>query len=175
MKSLKRLLLPSIATAAFLAAGAVSRADTLNLVLDAPYQLTTGSNTVTFDVTIYNTGAADTIYLDGDSFNIDSPLTLDDSGFFDNAPTSLGPSDSSSDFELFTVTVPDGTPTGLYTGSFEILGGGPSDDNVIGVADFDVQVTPEPTSLLLLLTGLAGLAVMRLRGRFTGNLCSKER
>jgi hypothetical protein len=161
--------------AAFLAAATVSRADALNLVFDAPYQFTTAGNTLTFDVTILNTDAVDTIYLNNDDANVDSPLTLDDSGFFNNAPISLGPSTSSLDFELFTVTVPDGTPYGVYTGTFEILGGGPSDDNEVGIATFDIQVTPEPTSLLLLLTGLAGLAAMRLRARFTGNLCTRVR
>lgn len=169
MKTLTRLLLPSIAMAAFLAAATAARADTLDLVLDAPYQLTPGGNTLTFDVTIYNTDAVDTIYLNSDNSNVDLPLTLDNSGFFSNAPSSLGPSGSSVDFELFTVTVPEGTPYGVYTGTFEILGGGPSDDNLLGTALFNVQVTPEPASLLLLLTGLAALAGMRLRSQFAGS------
>ena len=75
----------------------------------------------------------------------------------------MAPSSSSGDFELFTVDIPNGTPVGLYAGSFEILGGGPSDQNVVGTATFDVQITPEPGSLLLLATGLFALGVMARR------------
>jgi hypothetical protein len=112
---------------------------------------------------LFNTDPTNTIYLNADSNNVDSPLTVDDSGFFNNAPFSLAPSSSSGDFELFTVDIPNGTPVGLYTGSFEILGGGPSDQNVVGTATFDVEITPDPGTLLLLGTGLLALGFLAER------------
>jgi hypothetical protein len=163
-----RLFVLSLAIAAFLMAGTAAKADPLSIVFNSPSQLTLPGNTLTFDVTVYNTDPANTIFLNSDSYNIDAPLTLDDgsstftTGFWAFAPLSLAPSSSSGDFELFTLTIPYGTPYGLYTGSFEILGGDTnSDQNVVGTADFDAYVTPEPSSLSLLGIGLfTGLLVL---------------
>jgi hypothetical protein len=62
---------------------------------------------------------------------------------------------------LFNVDIPEETPLGLYTGSFEILGGGdPSDDtDVAGSANFDASVTPEPPNFLLFGAGMLALAL----------------
>jgi hypothetical protein len=109
-----------------------------------------------FDATVTN-NSSQTEYLNADSFNVDSPLTLDDSPFYNNYPLFLGAGDSFTGV-LFNVDVPATTPEGLYAGSFEIIGGtSPLDDtDVIGSATFNVNV-PEPASLILLFTCLAGL------------------
>lgn len=163
MKSSSKLLVLSLTMAGFLLAGTAAKADPISIVLDSPFQIGQPGTSVTFDATLFNTDPTNTIYLNADSNNVDSPLTVDDSGFFNNAPFSLAPSSSSGDFELFTVDIPNGTPVGLYTGSFEILGGGPSDQNVVGTATFDVEITPEPGTLLLLGTGLLALGFLAER------------
>jgi hypothetical protein len=158
MKISKNLLLLSLAAVAFLLAGTAAKADQLSITLDSPFQNTgTLGGTLTFTATVTNTDPTNTIYLNSDSFNLDV-LTVDDSGFWTNSPLSLGPLDSSADFELFTVDVPFGAPVGLYAGTFEILGGDPSDvTNVIGSVNFNVNVVPEPSSLSLAGIGIVGL------------------
>jgi hypothetical protein len=159
MKISKNLLLLSLAAVAFLLAGTAAKADQLSITLDSPFQNTgTLGGTLTFTATVTNTDPTNTIYLNSESFNLDAPLTLDASGFWTNSPLSLGPLASSGDFELFTVDVPFGAPVGLYAGTFEILGGDPSDvTNVIGSVNFNVNVVPEPSSLSLAGIGIVGL------------------
>ena len=170
MKSLRRMLAPSLAITAFLMAGAAAYADPLTIAFDAPFQSGYGGETLTFSANVTNTDPVDTIDLNSDSYNVDSPLVLDDSGFWNNAPLSLGPSSSSGDIELFTILVSLGTPLGLYEGSFEILGGvdPTSDLDEVGKASFDVNVyaAPEPGSFLLLATGLLALGALGGRKLF---------
>ncbi len=175
MKRCKNLLKVSLAIAGLLLAGTAARADSLTLTLDAPFQ-SGPMDTFTFTGTIAYTNADSTNdggvteYLNGDSFSVDAPATLDDSAFLNNAPLSMNPGDSSGDIVLFTVTTPafvgGSLADNFYTGSFSIVGGASSSDDtdVLATQDFDAQVTPEPTSWLLLATGLAGLLfTMKLR------------
>lgn len=173
MKSSRRWLVMSLTIACFLLAGTAANADTLVISLSAPYQ--SGSQGFfAFNATVVNTSAS-TVYLNGDDFSVDSPLIVDDSPFA-SYPFFLGAYDNQVDSTdsytgvLFNVSVPPATPMGLYAGSFEILGSGdPNDDTTVaGSAVFNVNVTPEPSSLIPVLAGLAGLGGMLRRRRMAG-------
>ncbi len=134
-------------------------ADAINLTLSNPVQITGQGTTVTFTATVtapITNGAP--IFLNGDSFNVDAPLTVDDSGFLFGFPLSMNPGDTFTGL-LFTVNVPLTTPLGNYFGNFQILGG--SDGGALNpislVVPFEVTVVPEPASLMLLGTGALGL------------------
>jgi hypothetical protein len=165
LRTLSMLVLFVLPTALLLSSRAF--ADTINLSLTDPVQSGTAGSTGLFSATVSASGKnSDAIFLNGDSFNVTSPLVLDDSGFFQNFPLSLDPGDSFSGV-LFSVELPPNVAAGLYTGSFEILGGadGGAVDN-LGSVDFQVNVTPtastvpEPESLMLLAAGLPGVALL---------------
>lgn len=134
-------------------------ADTITLTLSDPTLSGVPGSTLDFTATISapstNTG---TIYLNGDSFNLNSPLTLDDYGFYFIFPASFDPGTSDTDV-LFSINIPADAAITSYIGSFTILGGsdgGASD--VLATANFQVNAVPEPSNVLLVATGLAGLA-----------------
>jgi PEP-CTERM motif len=149
-------------------------ADSLNFALIQSALSAPPGNTLTFAATVSApiTNGAD-IYLNGDSYYL-STLVINDNDFFANAPFFLAPGHSST-FDIFTVRIPAGTPVATYPGFFEILGGASgSASNTLGNVDFSVTVTPdsvtatpEPSSFMLLGSGLAGLAgvVRRKRSR----------
>jgi hypothetical protein len=145
-------------------------ADTIGLSLNAPAQSGTAGSTVSFVATVSAPGTnGGTVFLNGDSFNLSSPLILDDSGFFNDFPLSLDPGESFSG-TLFSIALPSNLAAGLYTGSFEILGGADSGAlDTLGSVDFQVNVAPtastvpEPESLMLLVAGLPGVALLMQR------------
>jgi hypothetical protein len=160
MKNLRNLLVLSMAMVCFLLAGTAAKAVPFTITLDLPYQ--SGSKTLyIFDGTLTNTGGA-TLWLNGDTGYVDPPATLDDTPFYDNAPSFLDAGDSWWG-ELFTVTAPPyGEGSNYYAGYFTIEGGGDvSAADILGTADFDIQQTPEPSSLLLFGTGLLAFLVGR--------------
>jgi hypothetical protein len=130
--------------------------------------LTAGrGQTVTFSATLLNTGST-ALFLNGDAVNIAAPLIADDTKFFLNFPLSLAPSQFVS-APILDVTVPLGSPFGLYPGNFVVLGGAtPSEVINIGSATFAVNVIPEPGTIGSLVGGW--LFLWRLRRHRIGAL-----
>ena len=180
MKIFRKTVVLSLAIAGLLMAGTAAKADPIpdiTLTLDAPFQVGPGG---VFDfygvITNADTDLADpTVYLNGDGFPVlDPALTADDSGFDVNAPLTLDSGQSSGDILLFTMTAPPwGGGSGFYEGTYAIYGGyGGSDSDLLADENFNIEVTPEPSSLSLLgeglftgLVGLGGVLRRRLIGR----------
>jgi hypothetical protein len=151
-------------------------ADTVTLSLSNPVQSASPGSTLTFDATVSapSTNGAP-VFLNSDNYTIDSPLTLDDSDFF-NFPASLDPGDSYTG-ALFAVTLPADIVFQTYTGYFEILGGADGlASDALATAGFQVNPTPEPGTMPLLATGLGLLAfVMHRKGQISlGRLANRS-
>ena len=173
MRKIWFYLMPLVAVA-IICMGRTATADTITLTLTNPGQSVNFNNitdqTLSFNASAMAPGSNTDILDLGDSPSIDSPLTLDDSPFWNNWPVSLNPDDSVTDQLLFNVDVPAGTSAGLYAGSFTLQGFGENTGEYVSdTADFDVSVlapptsVPEPPTFLLLSLGLAAMAVLGVK------------
>jgi hypothetical protein len=170
MKGLKYFLLLSLASTILLLSAPAANADTYTFVFTNPDQSAVAGDIVEFDAIITNLDPSNGLYLNSDNVaSLDVPLTLDDTAF-GNIPWPLslaGDTGDSYTGALFDVTVSLATAAGTYEGEYQVLGG--SDGityDLLGNEVFTITVgdvggsspVPEPSSLLLLLSGMAGLA-----------------
>src|SRR6185312_16159982 len=150
-------------TAAILPSAPVANAAAILNFSLMPSGAATPGNSVNFTATVTapNTNAG-TIFLNSDSFTIDSPLTLNDTPFILNFPLFLNPGDTFTGV-LFTVDIPVSAATKVYNGAFALLGGTDASalSNITGNVSFTVAATPEPTTWLLVGCSILGLVAFR--------------
>ena len=147
--------------AAALLCAAPALADTVTYNLTPASEGVPAGGTVTFNTSIVAPGSnGGAIYILSDSFNCTSGCTVDDTDFA-STPLELDPGQSYLG-PLFTVTMAHGA-SGTYNGSFDITFEDSSNNVFIKDDSFAVAVTPEPSSWLLLTTGLAATCLLRRR------------
>jgi hypothetical protein len=180
-------LLKALMPALLLAASCAPRTARADLLFDlSPLNLTLSagaSYTRTYSATLTNTFDFP-LYLNGDFFSLDPPLSLDDSAFQNTFvtptdmdgnpldPPTLDANGGTLTVPIFTVSIPDTAPAGQYGGGFLIQGGASFDAfDTLASAEFTINLVtpsgvPEPGALALG-SGLAacGLSLLRTRRR----------
>jgi hypothetical protein len=174
MKTKFKQLLIAMCTLAFLAIlPAAVKADPITLTLDPTHSVAQGSS-VTYFGSLSNEGAPGR-FINSVSLTYTGPagITFNDSAFFTNTPSFLGSGATTGVVSFFDVFADLLIPPGSYVGSFAVLGGvDDQDQNILATQEFTINVTtggqnpiPEPASMLLLASGLAGAAALRRRKR----------
>ena len=138
---------------------APARAEALLLTVE-DFAVVVGETTDVTATVQWEVGDPDPLSLDGFNVSLAPGLIVDTTPFFANWPLTLG-SGGSFTGVLFTVTAMLGAPFGTTAGTatfFASGGGVPVEDTTDG---FTATVVPEPTTLLLLGSGLLAAGLRR--------------
>ncbi|MGH9944920.1 MAG: PEP-CTERM sorting domain-containing protein [Pyrinomonadaceae bacterium] len=175
---LKQLMLAAFALATLLLLPAATQADPLVFDNSPPVIVTGQGSTVMFSITIRNDGPG-TLTITGAEFGGftriiggmgDAGIEPDILPFFENFvlfDPEFETGESRSGVAL-SVTIGPDVAFGIYRGLFTIFYDGAPPGGQIVAQDFTVNVVPEPATMVLLGTGLAGVVGARLRRRRRG-------